>query len=121
LGFRFVGGCDLFLSVGGNHAAGEQRKTTTMKSTKIEINGVRFLKHGVKDSAGKYYPAHVCRSSSRDGREYITIYAKSYCDGLPVELKPENDSDMMTDYFEKDRATFFAGSSEFNILAAIAR
>lgn len=95
--------------------------TNKTNSTKIEINGVRFMKHGVKDKAGKYYPAHVCRGAVVNGTEAITIYARCLLRGLPVELMPENDTDICTDYFEKDRARFLSGTPEFEALAAIAR
>lgn len=103
--------------VGGNQARDKQRPM----ENKIEINGVRFLKHGVKDAAGKYYPAQVCRGEHISGIECITVYAKSYYDGLPIELQPQNDTDSCTDYFEKDRVRFLAGSAEFAALEAIAR
>jgi len=89
--------------------------------TSITINGVRFLKHGIEDAAGNYYPARYSRSVLICGRDAVTIYAKDIIKGLPAALNPSNDSDTRTDYFEKDRVRFFAGSSEFDLLAPIAR
>ena len=99
-----------------------QPKTNDMK-TSITINGVRFLKHGLKDPAGKYYPAMVYRSSKAHitGSDTITIYAKTYDRGLPVELNPDNDTDSSTDYFERDSVTYLQGTPQFDLLAAIAR
>lgn len=89
----------------------------------ITINGIRFLKHGLKDAAGNYFPALICHSerSQIAGKESITIYARTYDRGLPAELNPDNDSDSCTDYFEKDSVTYFQGSPEFDLLAPIAR
>jgi len=44
----------------------------------------------------------------------ITIYAKDYGSQLPIELKPENDTDSMTDYFDKDRARVEPESKYYN-------
>ena len=82
----------------------------------ITINGCRFLAKGIKDAAGKYYPAWYSRSTLINGREAVTVYAKSILSGLPAALAPQNDSDMRTDYFEKDRTRFYAGSAEFTQL-----
>lgn len=87
----------------------------------ITINGIRFLKHGLKDAAGNYFPAHWHRGAMVDGKEAITIYAKDICKGLPAALNPSNNSDSRTDYFEKDRVRFNAGTPEFDLLATIAR
>lgn len=86
---------------------------------KNEINGVRILKHGVK-FAGKYHPCWYSHGKLIDGREAITVYAKGYAP-LPKELgEAENNSDIMTDYFESDRIRFFAGSLEFALLKTFA-
>lgn len=89
----------------------------------VTINGIRFLKHGVKDSAGNYFPALVYRSAASpiNNLESITVYARTYDRGLPVELNPSNDTDSSTDYFEKDSVTYLQGTPEFDLLATIAR
>lgn len=89
-------------------------------SSKVSINGIRFLKHGVKDAVGNYYPARYSRSVLICGRDAVTVYAKDIIKGLPAALKPANNSDSRTDYFEKDCARFFAGSVEFAALAPLA-
>lgn len=84
------------------------------------MSTVKFLKKGVKDSAGKYYPCWYSLARLINGRAAITIYAKSILTGLPSELKPENNSDMTTDYFENDKVRFYEGSEEFNKLRSFA-
>lgn len=63
---------------------------------------IKVLKNGIKEN-GKY---HACYYSDGELINYpkgtITVYARTY-DDLPKELNPENNSDMRTDYFEKDR------------------
>lgn len=86
----------------------------------IEINGVKILKKGVKFS-GKYFPVWYSHGVDIHGKKHVTIYAKSILTGLPSELgSVKNDSDMSTDYFEKDRAKFFEGSSEYQHLYSLA-
>lgn len=90
-------------------------------TTKIEINGCKVLKHGIKSPAGKYTPAFYSHCTLTSGRDAVTVYAKR-CKSLPKEFGPvENDSDVMTDYFESDRCRFFAGTPEFDkMILAIA-
>ena len=91
--------------------------------TSITINGVRFLKHGLKDPAGKYYPATIYRGVGVHvtGCDVITIHAKSYSRGLPVELNPTDNTDSSTDYFESEYVNYLQGTPEFDLLAPIAR
>ena len=91
-----------------------------MKTT-IEINGCKILKKGVKSPAGKYTPAWYSHGALVNGTVCVTIYAKSCSNGLPKELVAvENNSDMMTDYFEKDRCRFAQGSKEYDLLRPLA-
>ena len=84
-------------------------------TTKIEINGCRILKHGIKSPSGKYVPAQFARFTLTDGREAFTIYAKCILKGLPAELgKVQNATDGQSDYFESDKCRFFAGTPEFD-------
>jgi len=80
------------------------------------MKSVKFLKKGVKDSAGNYYPCWYSLTTLINGKIAITLYARSILKGLPRELKPENNSDMTTDYFENDRVRFYEGSPEFELL-----
>ena len=65
---------------------------------------LKFLKDAIKDAQGKRYKVHYS-----DGELFnfpkgtLTIYGKGL-GKLPKELFPQNDTDMMTDYFEGDRA-----------------
>jgi len=65
---------------------------------------VKLLKKGIKLD-GKYYPAHYS-SAKNNINGNATIYIKGY-EPLPSEAHKvftvQNDSDMMTDYFEHDR------------------
>jgi hypothetical protein len=98
-------------------ATGQIRPNSSEKM-KNQINGIKVLKKGLRRlSDGKYFPAWYSRTVLINGREAVTIYAKSILSGLPRELNPENDSDMRTDYFEKDRTRFYLGTPEFNLLA----
>jgi hypothetical protein len=75
---------------------------------------VKFLKHGVRSLAtGKLHPCWYSHVTLIDGKTCVTLYAKRCSQGLPAELKPINDSDSMTDYFESDHVRFFEGSPEY--------
>jgi hypothetical protein len=84
-----------------------------------EARSVRFLQHGVKDAAGKFYPCWYSHTTLIDGKVAVTLYAKSILTGLPAELRPINNSDMMTDYFENDHVRFFEGSAEYEQLVQL--
>lgn len=70
------------------------------------MNTIKVLKHGIKVN-GQYikagYTIGCYTTESCIPQDTITVYGW----GLPVELSPQNDSDSMTDYFEKDRARIF--------------
>lgn len=92
----------------------------------LKINGVRLLKKGVKDLDGTYTPVtydigtRYERSLDRNNTFMgAVIRAKTY-DRLPADLFPINDSDSMTDYFEKDRAIFREGTPEFELIKFLA-
>lgn len=77
-----------------------------------EINGVRIGKHGVRHE-GKYYPAWY----SLTGADMITIYARKHCPGLPKALgEIENNSEMQSDYFEKDKVRLRRGTPAFEVM-----
>jgi len=68
---------------------------------------LKFFYNGIKDNGGKsqlvsYSDGKLCNHP--DGT--ITIYARDYrrlSDGVRAAFTVENDSDLMTDYFEEDR------------------
>ena len=75
---------------------------------------IKLLKKGIRVN-GKYYPCFYSSSkSSINGK--ATIYLRTY-DSLPPEvwneLEVQNNSDSMTDYFEKDRIKVSPGSPLF--------
>ena len=67
---------------------------------------VKFMWNGIKVD-GTLYKAHYSIGGMNGGawdKNTITIYGKNYIDLPAVEgLNIENDSDIMTDYFENDR------------------
>lgn len=67
---------------------------------------IRFLKHAVVKGKNRYRVRYSKGSYTKQSglpEGTITIYAKDF-GNLPKELKPINETDSMTDYFEKDRA-----------------
>ena len=90
------------------------------------INGVKLMKKGVKGADGTYSPVRYSigaryEKGSQGKATYnaAAIYAKGYAP-LPAALFPQNESDAMTDYFEKDKVVFREGTPEFEIIAALA-
>lgn len=71
---------------------------------------IQFKKHFVKNTeTGAKCRVYYSRFACQDGRNCVTLYAKGYNDRLfpVIGALTENDSDMMTDYFEKDRARIY--------------
>lgn len=73
---------------------------------------IKFNKHNVTETETKA-KARVWYSLDNrvDGRACVTIYHKDYSDALYDVMGGEgyvNDTDSMTDYFEKGRVTLFA-------------
>jgi hypothetical protein len=81
---------------------------------------IKFNKHNVTNGTDKAR-VHYSVDNRIDGRKCVTIYAKDYDRALGrifVEGDDyKNDSDSMTDYFEKGRVVLFEG----NALYAAAR
>lgn len=68
---------------------------------------IRFLQNFVKFNGKKarvHYSKGSYTAASGLPQGTITIYAKDYGNQLPATLMPSNDTDFMTDYFDKDRA-----------------
>lgn len=82
----------------------EKKKLPPVKG--IKLMGLHFGKDGIRDAAGNYVPVYY--GSGTDG---IHISARHY-ERLPACLNPTNGSDIMTDYFENDRALIKAGTPE---------
>lgn len=88
--------------------------TTTIKT-------VKFGKKGLRDAQGNYYPVFYSLGPLvSTGKNAVTIYAKGY-KPMPAVLKAENNTDTMTDYFEKDRVRFHEGTPEFEALKGLCR
>ena len=82
---------------------------------------MKLLKKGIKFN-GKYYPCHYS-SRKNNIKGNATIYIKSY-EHLPSEaysiLQVENNSDIMTDYIERDRIRIPPTSQYFNRVEELA-
>lgn len=78
---------------------------------KPKQKGIKFLYNGIKVD-GELYPAHYSVGNLVNGSaKTITVYCKGYghfprIPGLTID----NNSDIMADYFEKDRITIKPGS-----------
>lgn len=88
----------------------------------MEIKKIRFMKHFVTDGTTKAR-VHYSAGTYTDGSIGVTLYAKSFEDGKALaEILPDsykNDTDMMTDYFEKGRVRINSNDSLYG--AALAR
>ena len=80
---------------------------------------IKFNKHNVTDTETKIKARVLYSLDNRiDGRKCVTIYAKDYDRSLgKIFNEYENDTDTMTDYFDKGRVVLF----EDHILYAKAR
>ena len=66
---------------------------------------LKFLKDAIKDAQGKRYKVHYSDGELHGfPKGTLTIYAQGSVGRLPKELSPQNDTDLMTDYFVGDRA-----------------
>lgn len=75
---------------------------------------IKFLKHGIRYK-GKYIRIFYSKGALlHHPKGTITIYAREYGSQLPPELKPENNTEIRTDYFEKDRARIKPSSKYYN-------
>ena len=88
----------------------------------ININGktVKFLKFCVKDFDGNNVRVHYSLDNRCDERACVTIYAKDYSGHLyPIfGDKIINNTDLMSDYFEKDRIVIFSDSVFYSEIRA---
>lgn len=82
---------------------------------------IKFLKKGIKID-GKYYPVFYSPSKNNVNGN-ATIYLRTYeplPDNVNKILDVENNSDMMTDYFEKDRIRIAPTSPYFEKVEGLA-
>ena len=76
---------------------------------------IRFMWNGIKVD-GKLHRAWYSTGKLINSPEgTVTIYGKEYYPGIPqiLGLRIQNNSDSMTDYFEKDRIKVSPGSPLF--------
>ena len=77
---------------------------------------IKFLKKGIRFD-GQYTPVFYSQGNytpeSKLPKKTITVYSRDYGKRLPSALSPINQSDGMTDYFEKDRARILPGSKYY--------
>jgi len=74
---------------------------------------IRFLKHAVKHN-GKRARVWYSQGELRNyPKGTITIYARDYGDQLPAELNVKNETEIQTDYFDKDKARITPRSKYF--------
>jgi hypothetical protein len=71
---------------------------------------MKFMKYYVESDEGKRVKCDYSYGKTPDGRVCITIHAREY--GAQLRFLPscENNSDTMTDYFEKDRVRVYDNS-----------
>jgi hypothetical protein len=76
---------------------------------------VKFMKHYIQNTTtGKKCRVWYSLDNRADKRKCVTIYAKGYLDEMAGILDNfENDTDTMTDYFDKDRAVIFEGDAHY--------
>lgn len=72
---------------------------------------VKFMQFYVTNGAEKA-KVHYSLDNRVDGRKCVTIYSKDYNRALGRILADSyrNDTDLMTDYFDKGRAVLFEGN-----------
>lgn len=84
---------------------------------------VKFQKHYVTNGQIKARVHYSAFKMTTTGQDCVTLYAKSFDDGRKLaEIFVdgyENNTDSMTDYFEKGRVRILAGESLYE--AALAR
>jgi len=82
-----------------------------------------FLKNAIKDIQGKktrvWYSRGSYTKESGLPKGTITIYAKDWSGNIPKQLSPTNETDIMTDYFAKDRARIKPNNKYFKKINAL--
>ena len=82
---------------------------------------IKLLKKGIRVD-GKYYPCWY-NPSTNNTCGNATIYMRTYDrlpDGLKEEMQVENETDLMTDYIEKDRIRIPKTSKYFDLVEKLA-
>lgn len=101
------------LSMGISNAYNENSKTPN-------IPRYRFTKDGIKDKNGKLEKIDASVRDVGTENEHIQLYADSYGTSIPSIFYPENNTDIQTDYFEKDSCAVFPDHPYYNHLKIMA-
>lgn len=88
------------------------------------MSQVRFLKHSVTNGTTKARVHYSAFRMTTTGQDCVTLYAKSFDDGRKLaqifDAGYENNTDSMTDYFEKGRVRILAGHPLYAAAIALA-
>jgi hypothetical protein len=82
---------------------------------------IKFRKYFIQSGSLK---AKVSYSLNRhnSGKPCVTVYAKDYVSALSkIFASAQNDTDISTDYFDKDRVRFFEGDEHYAEVLRLAR
>lgn len=75
---------------------------------------IKFMKHYVTDGQIKARVHYSAFRMTTTGQECVTLYAKNYDDGRLLgklfDAEYENNTDILTDYFERGRVRILAGT-----------
>jgi len=80
---------------------------------------MKFKKHYIENN-GKRCRVHYSLDNRVDGRKCVTIYGKTCLDYMSGIIEFKNNSDLMTDYFENDRAVLFEDHPHYKQARAVA-
>lgn len=85
------------------------------------MSNIKFNLHNVQDvTTGEKVRVHYSHNALTNGKTAVTLYAKDYSSSLAgIFQNVENDSDIMTDYFEKDRVRIYSDSPLYPYAVAI--
>lgn len=87
-------------------AVARLEETAEQPKRKEPEKGVRFYWNGIKVDGGRLIPCWYSLNNNSDNAPSVSISAKDYGGDLPREyFTVENESDIYTDYFEKDHTT----------------
>lgn len=92
----------------------------TQKTGNSNVPKYRFTKDGIKDKDGKLEKIRARINNEGTPDEIIDLMADGYSDHIPSIFFPENDTDAMTDYFDKDSAYVKPDHPYYNHLKVMA-
>ena len=88
----------------------------TLVTSQGEYKMIKFNKYNVTNTDTKVKArVHYSVDNRIDGQKCVTIYAKDYNDALGniFNTEYENNTDTMTDYFEKGKVVIFENHPEY--------